>query len=71
MVPSLFKWDAEPLRAVVLPVSRTDCNLGSSLPSSASLSLAHTHTHTRVLIVVILISLRDDILAFHTCLKRR
>ncbi len=48
MVPSLFKWEAEPQSAVVLPVSCTDLNLGSSLPSSVSLSLsAHTDTHTR------------------------
>lgn len=46
MVPSYFKWEAEPLRAVVLPVS-TDLNLGSSLPSSASLSLSHPRTHTQ------------------------
>lgn len=45
MVPSLFAWEAEPLSAVVLPVSCSDLNLGSSLPSSASLSLS-TRTHT-------------------------
>lgn len=45
MVPSLFKWEAEPLSAVVLPVSCADLNLGSSLPSSASLSLS---LHTRM-----------------------
>lgn len=54
MVPSLFKWEAEPLSAVVLPVSCTDLNLGSSLPSSASLSHStHTHmqTNSKVLLV--------------------
>lgn len=36
MVPSLFKWEAEPLSVVALPVSCTGLNRGSSLPSSGS-----------------------------------
>lgn len=46
----LFKWEA----AVVLPVSCTDLNLGTSLPSSA-------HTHTTMLMRTPLRLVRRDV----------
>lgn len=59
----LFQWEAEPLSAVVLPVSRTDLNLGSSLPSSLCLCLSlsptpHTEKEKTVFIHVILLPLQ-------------